>query len=187
MVVRLPMQQVLILFLFFVTSVSANEDCKMRSASSLASEHDVGPVTDLVKDKSEEGKCTVTYGIVIDGEHHVVSGSFSGLEQQESLCRLAIENSRKNLLVELGGTFITDAVTVCDDNETDLVDNVRIGDTILENEVGPSKITGYFNYQNTKCRMFTQRLAYRQQLKVYNGVICQVDNSKTNWIVVDKW
>lgn len=181
------MQQILkISLLIFVSSVFA-DDCKMRSASSLASEHEVGPVTDLVKDKSEEGKCTVTYGIVVDGEQHVVSGSFIGYEQQESLCRLAIDNSRKNLLVELGGTFATDAVTVCDDAETDLVDNFRIGDTILENEVSPSKIQGYFNYNNSKCRLFTQRLAYRRELRVYNGVICQVDNSKTNWIVVDKW
>lgn len=179
--------KLLILLLFVNQTVFAEDDCKMRSASSLSSEHNVGPVTDLIKDKSENGKCTVTYNIIVDGEQHNVTGSFTGYEQQESLCRLAIDNSRKNLLVELGGTFITDSVTVCDDAETDLIDNVKIGDTILENEVGPSKIKEYFSYQNTKCRMFTQRLAYRHQLRVYNGVICQVDNSKTNWIVVDKW
>lgn len=177
----------LLLLLLASTTVFADGDCKMRSAASLSNEHEVGPVTNLVKDKSEQGKCTVTYNLIVDGQLHELTGSFTGYEQQESLCRLAIDNARKNLLVELGGTFITDAVTVCNEDDTDLVDNVKIGDTILENEVGPSKIKGYFEYHNTKCRMFTQRLAYRHQLRVYNGVICLVENSKTNWIVVDKW
>lgn len=179
----------LFFFLLFVcTEVYAESECNTRSASSLVKEHDVSSVTDLVKDTSIPGKCTVTFEIVVDGEDHTLTGSYEGWEQPASLCRIAVDNARSNLLVELGGRFATDSVTVCDDNgSTDLVDNVQIGNTILENEVGPSKLNNYFNYHNARCRFFTQRLVKNTILRVYNGVICEVDNSHTNWIVVDKW
>lgn len=183
------MQQIIIFLLFLIASPIALSDaeCKVRSASSLVKEHDVGKVTGLEKDTLTPGKCTVFFHLTVDGEDHLLTGTYEGWEQTESLCRIAIDNARSNLLVELGGTFATDSVTVCDEGETDLVDNVQIGDTILENEVSPSKIKGYFNYHNARCRMFTQSLVKNRIMRVYNGVICEVENSHTNWIVVDKW
>lgn len=79
-----------------------------------------------------------------------------------------------------------EAVSVCSSGEVQKRP-VKVGDTILETEVGKSKITKYFNHQNSQCRMFTERYEIDKRLRVYHGVICQVDNLGTNWIVVDKW
>ena len=176
----------LIILITFSQLVFAEDECRMRSASALTNERNVGPVADLVTE-AEEGICNVSYTITIDGHEHYVTGSYKGLEQTASLCHQAIINSRNNLLVQLGGNFETEAVTVCKEGEEDLADDIQIGDTILETEVGRSKMNKYFEYQNARCRMFTQKMSKNRQLRVFNGVICQVDNSDANWIVVDKW
>jgi hypothetical protein len=79
-----------------------------------------------------------------------------------------------------------ESVTICAEGQT-VNNHVRIGDTILENEVGKSKVTKYFTHQNARCRMFTERYAVERVLRVYHGVICQTDDKGPNWIVVDKW
>lgn len=79
-----------------------------------------------------------------------------------------------------------ESVTICSEGQS-VNNHVRIGDTILENEVGKSKVTKYFSHQNSRCRMFTERYVVERVLRVYHGVICQTDDKGLNWIVVDKW
>lgn len=89
--------------------------------------------------------------------------------------------------VERDGKFETETVTVCKEGQV-VSPKIKIGDTILETEVGKSNVkVGYFKHQNANCRLFTERNAQNGKLVVHHGVICQVDNSPTNWIVVDKW
>ena len=89
--------------------------------------------------------------------------------------------------IESEGTFKTETITVCKEGEI-VNPKIKIGDTILETEVGKSNVNvGYFKHNNAKCRLFTERLTEKGKLRVNHGVICQIDNSPTNWIVVDKW
>lgn len=168
-----------------LVSQLAFADCNIRSASQLSNRRDVGNVTDLVKTVSY-GKCDVKFKLTVDGETHDISGSYKGLENDSMLCYRAVEYAKKEFLLSQGGNFQTESITVCQEGGQ-LNRKIRIGDTILENEVGKSKITKYFTYRNSRCRMFTERNAVQNELRVYNGVICQVDNSNTDWIVVDKW
>ena len=174
----------LLLFCMLVSPVYSDE-CKVRSASQLSTERDVGPITDLVKVKTY-GKCVVTFNITVDGVTHRLQETETGMEQEESLCYYARERARKNLLLDLGGKFSTEAVTICKEGTT-TIQKIKKGDHILETEVGKSKITKYFTYNNAKCRLFTERNDFKGNLAVYHGVICQIDNSDTNWMVVDKW
>jgi hypothetical protein len=65
---------------------------------------------------------------------------------------------------------------------------IRIGDVILENEVAKNpKVDMYFSHNNSQCRMFIEHTAQNKEMKIYHGVICQLDGSDTNWLVVDKW
>ena len=89
--------------------------------------------------------------------------------------------------VERNGQFENETVTVCKEG-FEQVPKIKIGDTILETEVGKSNVkVGYFKHQNAQCRLFTERHSKNGKLAVYHGVICQIDNSPTNWLVVDKW
>ena len=100
---------------------------------------------------------------------------------------LADDNCRVTTVSsEHGAKFENETITVCKEGDVP-AQKIKIGDTILEMEVGRSKIDHYFMHNNAKCRMFTERLAVKGRLRVYHGVICQVDNSPTNWIVLDKW
>jgi hypothetical protein len=175
----------LILFVLLLSNLVLADECKMRSASQLANEREVGPITDLVKIKTY-GKCVVVFNITVDGVTHRLQETETGMEQEESLCYYARERARKNLLLDLGGKFSTEAVTICKEGTT-TIQKIKKGDHILENEVGKSKINKYFTYNNARCRMFTERNDFKGTLAVYHGVICQIDNSDTNWLVVDKW
>lgn len=89
--------------------------------------------------------------------------------------------------VETDGQFKTETITVCKEGEL-VAQKVKIGDTVLENEMGSSNASvKYFTYRNTRCRLFTERLTEKGKLRVNHGVMCQVDNSPTNWLIVDKW
>lgn len=87
---------------------------------------------------------------------------------------------------ENDGKVESQSATVCKENEH-VQTQVKVGDMILEDEVGKSKVTKYFNYNNARCRMFQENLPINKELHVYYGVICQTDNTGANWIVVDKW
>ena len=89
--------------------------------------------------------------------------------------------------LESGGSVKVETVTVCKEGEL-VQKHIKIGDTILETEVGNSNVkVGYFKHNNAKCRLFSERLTENGKLRVNHGVICQIDNSPTNWLVVDKW
>lgn len=176
-----PVSLALALTFLLVSTVHADE-CKMRSASRLDGDHIVGPIHNLYKDNSILGRCSVRFDITVDGQPHTLEHTYSGIDQAPILCRLAIEHARDNLLLELGGKFNTEAVTICKEG-TATLQKIKIGDHILESEVGKSKVTKYFVYNNQNCRMFTERTKNR----TYNGVICQNEDSETNWTVVDKW
>jgi hypothetical protein len=170
---------------FLIISPVYSDECKVGSASQLTNEREVGPITDLVKVKTY-GKCVVTFNITVNGVTHRLQETETGMEQEESLCYYARERARKNLLLDLGGKFSTEAVTICKEGTT-TIQKIKKGDHILETEVGKSKIDKYFTHNNARCRMFTERNDFKGTLAVYHGVICQIDNSNTNWLVVDKW
>lgn len=173
-----------LLLLSVLVSQFAWAGCNIKSASLLANEHQVGDIQNLVKDK-KMGVCTVNFDIVVDGQSYHLTETEKGLEQEESLCYYAKERARKNLLLDLGGKFKTEAVTSC--NEGAVPTKLKIGDTILETEVGPSPIKKKFKYKGATCRMFQEHYTVDRELRTYNGVICQIDNSDTNWLIVDKW
>lgn len=169
-----------------IVSQFAWADCDIKSASRLVTEHTVGDIINLVKSKSM-GQCTVAFDIAVNGKTYHLTETEKGLEQEESLCYYARERARQNLLLNLGGKFKSEAVTVCKDGDLS-PQKVRTGDIILENEVGVIKeIPQYFRYNNAKCRMFEVRFTENRIARNEHGVICQADNSKTNWLVVDKW
>lgn len=169
-----------------VISQTAFADCDMRMASANQNQYQTGPILNLTKTISTS-KCTVVFDMEVNGEMQHLTQSITGIEYEERLCIKAIELARKEHLASLGGNFKTDAVTVCQENGRVVSSKIKVGDTILESEVGTSKMKDYFTYKGARCRMFKTVSELNGQLKTYNGVICQIDNSDTNWLIVDKW
>jgi hypothetical protein len=160
-------------------------DCNVRSASIMADENTVGPVTNLVANFMP-GRCRVSFDITVDGISHHLQKEVVADMPGDSVCNEAVEQAKKQLLLDTGGRFKTESVTVCREGRA-IPPTVKVGDQILESEVGKSKMDKYFTFRNSRCRMFTERAVKNRDLVVYNGVICQIDNSETNWVVVDKW
>ena len=169
-----------------LVSQIALADCDIRSASTLAAEHTVGPVMNLVKDKSILGQCLVSFDMTIDGKTYHRDYNRVGFEHQDMLCDQGIERGRNSLLAEVGGHFQTESITVCVDGDFKPT-KLKIGDIILENEVGFAKNNKYWKWQGARCRMFQNRTTVDGKPRAYNGVICEADHTVTNWLVVDLW
>jgi|APCry1669189883_1035261.scaffolds.fasta_scaffold42004_3 hypothetical protein len=88
--------------------------------------------------------------------------------------------------VEHSGQMDAETTTVCKEG-TGEYPKIKIGDVITEKEVGVSRMPKYFNYRNSRCRMFSEHYPKDGKMSVYYGVICQTDNIGQNWLVVDKW
>lgn len=89
--------------------------------------------------------------------------------------------------IEREGIVANETLTVCKEGAVNFP-KIKKGDVILETEVNKSRVAvDYFTYQNSRCRLFMENQTYNGKLRVYHGVICQIDNSDTNWLVVDKW
>jgi len=104
------------------------------------------------------------------------------------LCTSAFADCRQtSASIEREGIVANETLTVCKEGVGEFP-KIKKGDVILESEVNKSRVdVGYFNYRNSRCRLFMENQTVKGKLRVYNGVICQVDNSDTNWLVVDKW
>jgi len=96
--------------------VVAKDGCVVDTKSKLVTDHVVGPITNLVKNKEywgHKGECTVNFDITVDGVTYHLEESEEGMEQIESLCYYARERARKNLLLDLGGNFNSQATIAC--------------------------------------------------------------------------
>lgn len=181
---RYDMKKILLASL--LVSQIALADCDVRSASILGEEHSVGPATNIVKDKSILGQCLVSFDMTIDGKIYHRDYNRVGFEYQDMLCDQAIERGRNSLLAEVGGRFQTESITVCTDSDFKPT-KLKIGDVILESEVGFAKNNKYWKRNGARCRMFQNRSTVDGKPRTYNGVICEADSSDTNWLVVDLW
>ena len=173
-----------LLLISAVVSQLAFAECSVRSASINQNQTQVGPVTNLVKNLSAN-KCSVKFQITVNGTNQSLEGSWSGTEPPEYLCNYAIEQTKKEFLVTMGGTFRTEAVTSCNDGRP-VQKKLRIGDAILEAEAGPNPIRDYFVYNLARCRLFRETIDTVDKTETYNGVICQIKHTNY-WRVVDKW
>ena len=104
------------------------------------------------------------------------------------LSQLAFASDCKvtTVTIEKDGQVETETRTIC--KEGTIPDTkLKIGDTILESEVGVSPVSNYFTYRRQRCRMFEEQGIVQKQIKIYHGVICQNPKDNSNWLVVDKW
>jgi hypothetical protein len=88
--------------------------------------------------------------------------------------------------IEHDGKMETESSTICKEGN-EVTATVKVGDIILENEVGRSKVKKYFTYRNARCRMFTEHHVVNKQLHDHYGVICETQEGGPDWVVVDKW
>ena len=174
-----------LLLISAVISQLAFAECSVRSASINQNQTQVGPVTNLVKNLSAN-KCSVKFQITVNGTNQSLEGSWLGTEPPEYLCNYAIEQTRKQFLVTMGGTFQAEAITSCSEGRP-VQKKIRIGDAILEDEAAPHpKFLHYFTHELARCRVFKETVDTVDKMETYNGVICQIKHTNY-WRVVDKW
>jgi hypothetical protein len=97
------------------------DGCNVDTSSRLVTEHQVGPIRNLVKEEFEFGyknECTVKFDITINGKDYHLEDTETGLEQMASVCYYARERARKNLLLDLGGNFKSEANIQCQYRDT---------------------------------------------------------------------
>jgi hypothetical protein len=136
-------------------------------------------------------KCMVRYRIDINGEWRTVEGQGIGRNETEA-CREAYSPKNAYFLVDMEPQQISaDTQMVCSDLPDIRVRTVHIGETIWESEADlhpHPKERKYFTYKMSQCRMFAERSGKNQNLLVYQGVICRINNlPNSKWQVIDKY
>lgn len=180
-----------IVFGICLASSVAYANCQIRSDIKLSRQAVAFGPTDLQRMVIPDGtgkQCTVRYRVNIDDEWQDVEGVGRGKTEDEA-CTRALDLQKGSLLVEVDPSKVTaDTQLVCSDAEEIRVRSVKIGEVIWESEVdlhrNPQE-RKYFDYKQTKCRMFTERNVKYRNLFTYQGVICKINDSK--WRVVDKY
>jgi hypothetical protein len=153
-------------------------DCRVKEASQMIQEVETGPVLNLVKTVKGDS-CQVSYSILVNGVEHKVNSAHKD-------CAEAIERGKNELLVTLAGKYRIEVVTTCKEGGELFDKPVKVGEVVMENELlRTERQTGYFKYNNSKCRLFKERYVQNNKLRVNHGVICQINEN--DWIVVDKW
>jgi len=170
--------------ILLLVSTLANAECNVKSASQNVSQRTVSRPANLVKTISLN-QCKVKYNLSIDNQWYDVEYTHKGLEADEVLCATAIEEGRKILLSQMGGVFQTESITVCNEGKSVQFRPVKVGDLVMDNELGKMNRGQNFKYRNSNCRLFREKYEKDRIFRVTHGVMCQTDHQE--WIVVDKW
>jgi hypothetical protein len=88
--------------------------------------------------------------------------------------------------IERNGQIQKDSATICTEGGI-IRPKMKIGDIIMESEVGESRIKKYFMYNNNRCRLFQEETVINHKIRNYYGVICQADSTGNDWLIVDIW
>ena len=109
-----------------------------------------------------------------------------------SACVQAMDIGRGSVLAEVEPSRVrADTQMVCSDIPDIRIRPVRIGEVVWESETDMHRHEQerkYFDYKQTKCRMFTERNSKDRNLYTYQGIICKADtNPNGKWQVVDKY
>lgn len=187
------MKKIFVVGLCLISSV-AWADCMIRTDVKISRQKiDFGP-TDLQQMITPDPKgfrCAVRYRVNIDDEWQTAEGIGHGTTEADA-CKQALNIQNGLLLAEVEPDRISaDTQMVCSNLENIRIRAVRIGETIWESEVDihrNPKERKYFDYKQTKCRMFTERHNKDKNLFTYQGIICKMSTSVgSRWRVVDKY
>jgi hypothetical protein len=177
-----------------LASTPAIADCYMRSNIKLTRQViNAGPtdIQRLVVNDGANKKCMVQYRVHIGDEWHTAEGVGQAKEEGPA-CAQAMDVGQGRVLNEVEPSKITsESDMVCNDLPEIRVRAVRIGEVIWESETDMHRHEQerqYFDYKQTRCRMFTERNAKDRNLYTYQGIICKADtNPLGKWRVIDKY
>lgn len=89
-------------------AVAKEPGCDIVISSNRVTEHKVSDIRNLVKEEMAWGaknECTVEFDIDVDGKTYHLKETETGLEQMASVCYYARQRARRELLLDIGGTF----------------------------------------------------------------------------------
>jgi hypothetical protein len=94
------------------------EGCEVETSSNHVTKLQVSDIQNLVTDIDLNGRCTVNFDLTVNGQKYHLTETETGWQQIPSLCYYAKERARKNLLLDIGGDFKTEANITCRHRDT---------------------------------------------------------------------
>jgi hypothetical protein len=173
-----------IFFLLSLFSTNTFAECAVKSASQNIHQRQVSQPINLVKTISNN-QCKVKFSLNIDNRVYEVEHTYQGFDDEKLLCANAVEEGRKILLSQMGGVFQTESITVCNEGKSVQFRPAKVGDLVMDNEMGRLDRGQNFKYRNSDCRLFREKYEKNKIFRVTHGVMCKTDHQE--WIIVDKW
>lgn len=173
-------------------SFAAQADCVMRSQTLTKV---VGKIDDIADAMAGYGPsfggnahCSVKARVLYKGSWHDVYGDYEGPDVgRQEMCDNATEIAVRQFLATKEAKLLHDSRQMwCSDEDPLKVRTVQKGERIKISEVKPHPNANKqaFMYKGKECRWFIEDSVKTNDLYVWQGVACKVDD---DWIVVDKF
>jgi hypothetical protein len=187
------MKRLLIASLLFANSVYA-EQCviqeKTVSQGSVVIQERSGVRQEVVPLPNGLRRCQVSFRARIGADWHTAFGEYdwSGDWPREQACGVAVKHAEDAVRARVGQSrVISEKVLVCRDqpdlNALRIINPGTMG-RVHQFRPHPS-YPNRFWHNGAQCRMFLDSAWTGRDIRTYQGVICQVQDSK--WVVVDKF
>jgi hypothetical protein len=177
-----------------LTTTMASAECYLRMSTNLTKSAVEGIPTDLqrlVSTEKGQSKCVLRYRLFIDNEWQTVEGTGYATTEDQA-CARAADRKRGSILGEVVREKVkANQEMICSDLPEIRVRPVWVGEIIWESETDMHRHPmerAYFNYKDTRCRMFTERNAKDGNMYTYQGIICRENaQAYSKWRVIDKY
>lgn len=149
-----------------------------------------GLQSDVLRLPNGSARCQVSMRVRIDNEWHTAFGDFDwpGDRPREQACAAAVKRAEDSVRERVGQSrIVSDTVLVCrDEPNLDTIRTTKPGTVGALHQYRPHPdYPNRFWHNGTQCRWFLDSAYVKNDIRTYQGVICQVHNKE--WVVVDKF
>jgi hypothetical protein len=180
--------------LWLLPSLALSQQCVLQaknvSGSSVTIQERSNVQAEVVPAVSGGRKCMVNFRARIGAEWHTAFGEFewAGDRPRDEACAVALRRAEDSVRERVGRTqIISEKVMICRDQADLLTLRSSNPGTVAElSQFRPHpEYPKRFWHNGAQCRMFLDSAWTGRDIRTYQGVICQVQDSK--WVVVDKF
>jgi len=177
-----------------LVALSAHADCVLQDKTVSQSSVSIAERTQIkatvVPDPQVGKRCLVTFRARIGANWYTANGEYAwpGDTPRDSACAVAMKRAEDSVRERVGRTqIISEKVMICRDQpDLNSLRSTNPGTVAELSQFRPHpEYPKRFWHNGAQCRMFLDSAWTGRDVHTYQGVICQLQDSK--WVVVDKF
>lgn len=144
---------------------------------------------DVIPYFNHQKKCIVSFRARVGKEWHSAHGehAWSGDQPATLACAQAMSQAEHAVIDRIGqAKTVSERALICRDDTKPVLTQTQSGTLGRLSQFRPHpEYTGGFYHNGTQCRWFVETNFVSQNVRTFQGIICQVQADQ--WVVVDKF